>query len=66
MAEQQPGRSNPLQHADLSKRAVKDLSAAERAELSRRLDHFVRHFRAGKTGSAPAAAPARRIRKWQP
>ena len=66
MAEKRPSTTKPLQQADLSMRAVNDLNDAERAELSRRFDQFVRHFAAGKSGAAIAPAPARRIRKWQP
>lgn len=55
-----------LRHADLSARPVSELSAAERAELNRRYDNFMRHFRAGNLAAAPAAGMARRIRKWRP
>jgi hypothetical protein len=55
-----------LQHADLSSRPATELSPAERAELKRRYDSFMRHFRASSVGSAPAGGTARRIRKWHP
>jgi hypothetical protein len=55
-----------LRHADLSARSPTDLTEAERAELSRRYEIFMRHFRATNLASAPAAGMARRIRKWHP
>jgi len=55
-----------LRHADLSARSPTDLTEAERAELSRRYEIFMRHFRATNLASAPAAGRARRIRKWHP
>jgi hypothetical protein len=55
-----------LRHADLSRRSPADLSAAERAELTRRYETFMRHFRAGNLASAPSSGMARRIRKWHP
>jgi hypothetical protein len=55
-----------LRHADLSARSPTDLTQAERAELNRRYEIFMRHFRAANVASAPAAGKARRIRKWHP
>lgn len=65
MANNQPS-PEALLHADLSARSAAELSAAERAELKRRYDAFMRHFRASNLGSAPAAGMPRRIRKWHP
>jgi len=66
MASDQSANTNPLQHADFSKRAASELSEAERAELNRRYDSFMRHFRASEMASAPSTGMARRIRKWHP
>lgn len=55
-----------LRHADLSARPPTDLTEAERAELNRRYEIFMRHFRATNLAPAPAAGMARRIRKWHP
>jgi hypothetical protein len=62
----QLGRSQSLCHADLSTRPVEELSAEERAELNRRYDDFMRHFRTGKLALTPSSGMARRIRKWRP
>jgi hypothetical protein len=64
MANNQPS-PEALAHADLSRPAT-ELSAAEKAELKRRYDTFMRHFRASELGSTPAAGKPRRIRKWHP
>ena len=55
-----------LRHADLSARSPTDLSEAERAELNRRYEIFMRHFRASNLASTPSTGMARRIRKWHP
>jgi len=55
-----------LRHADLSARSPAELSEAERAELNRRYETFMRHFRAGSLAAAPTGGMARRIRKWHP
>ena len=59
-------KADTLRHADLSARSVTELNAAERAELNRRYDNFMRHFRASNLASAPSTGAARRIRKWRP
>lgn len=66
MANQEPDLSQSLLHADLSARPTEELTAAERAELSRRYDYFMRHFRAGALTVTPSSGMARRIRKWRP
>jgi len=66
MANDESDTTNLLRHADLTTRSAADLNPAERAELNRRFDSFVRHFRAGKLATAPSVAAARRIRKWMP
>jgi len=66
MTNDEAGGDELLRHADLSARSPKDLSEAERAELTRRYDVFMRHFRASTLAAAPAAGMARRIRKWHP
>jgi hypothetical protein len=66
MACDESANTNPLKHSDFSKRAPSELSEAERAELNRRYDSFMRHFRASETTSAPSTGMARRIRKWHP
>lgn len=54
-----------LRHLDFSARALADLTSAEKAELERRFDNFVRHFRSGKR-KAPLGAKPKQIRKWHP
>jgi hypothetical protein len=66
MAGGESKRMDALQHADLSARPATELNAAERAELNRRYDNFMRHFRASNLASAPSTGAARRIRKWRP
>lgn len=66
MAEEEYKTTDRLRHADLSTRSVAELSATERAELSRRFDHFMRHFRAGKLGAMSPSDKPRQIRKWRP
>ena len=66
MASEDSADSVALQQADLSRREVAELTDAERAELNRRYDSFMRHFRASTLATAPAAGMARRIRKWHP
>lgn len=66
MATEESDATKDLRHADFSARSAAELSAAERAELNRRYDSFMRHFRAGKLAVAPPSAMARRIRKWHP
>lgn len=66
MANNQRGSAEALQHADLSARSPTEMSVAERAELKRRYDIFMRNLRASSLGSAPAAGMSRRIRKWHP
>ena len=56
----------PLQQADLSHLRLQDMTPSERAELKRRYEHFVRHFRATGLATHTAAAKPRRIRKWTP
>ena len=58
--------SDTLRHVDLSGRAPSDLTAEERAELTRRFNHFMSHVRAGKLNAKPSSGNMRRIRKWQP
>ncbi len=66
MARDEQDAAVALRHADLSARSSADLSEAERAELNRRYETFMRHFRAGKLATAPSGGMARRIRKWHP
>jgi len=66
MATDEAEAREALRHADLSARPLAELSAAERAELDRRYQSFMRHFRAGRIAPQPAASVARRIRKWHP
>ena len=55
-----------LHQADLSDLRLQDMTPSERAELKRRYEHFVRHFRAGGPATRPAGAKPKRIRKWTP
>ena len=66
MASDEAANTNPLKHSDFSRRAASELSEAERAELNRRYDSFMRHFRASDIATAPVTGMARRIRKWHP
>jgi hypothetical protein len=42
------------------------MTPSERAELKRRYEQFVRHFRGAISAMRAAAAKPRRIRKWMP
>lgn len=55
--------TDDLRQADLSRLSLKEMNAAQRAELRRRLEAFVRAY----TGR-PAAPPERpkKVRKWIP
>ncbi len=66
MATEESQKADALRHADFSKRSLADLNPAERAEMNRRYDIFMRHFRDGKIAAAPSGGRARRIRKWRP
>jgi hypothetical protein len=66
MASDVSANTNSLTHSDFSQRAASELSEAERAELNRRYESFMRHFRASETASTPSTGMARRIRKWHP
>jgi len=66
MAHSESADTNPLRHTDFSRRTAGELSEVERAELNRRYDSFMRHFRASDVASAPSSGMARRIRKWHP
>jgi hypothetical protein len=66
MTGDKPKARDELRHADLSARAPTDLSEAERAELNRRYEIFMRHFRASNLAKTPSSGMARRIRKWHP
>jgi hypothetical protein len=56
----------PLHQADLSHLRLQDMTPSERAELKRRYERFVRHFRATGPATGTAATKPRRIRKWTP
>jgi hypothetical protein len=56
----------PLQQADLSDLRLQDMTPSERAELKRRYEQFVRHFRSAGPTPRTAAAKPQRIRKWTP
>jgi hypothetical protein len=55
-----------LHQADLSHLRLQDMSPSERAELKRRYEQFVRHFRGAGPATRAAAAKPKRIRKWTP
>jgi hypothetical protein len=59
-------KANVLRHRDFSTRDLADLNDAERAEMNRRYENFMRHFRAGAVARAPSGERWRRIRKWRP
>lgn len=56
----------PLQQADLSDLRLQDMTPSERAELKRRYEQFVRHFRGAGATPRTAAAKPQRVRKWTP
>ena len=66
MASEDSASSMALHQADFSRREAADLDEAERAEINRRYDSFMRHFRADSMAAAPSSGMARRIRKWRP
>ena len=66
MASEESANGIALRQADFSRRAAGEVNEAERAELTRRYDSFMHHFRAGRVASAPSTGMARRIRKWRP
>ncbi len=66
MATEEAGEAGKLEQTDLSQRPAAAMTAAERAELTRRYERFVGHFRAQKLASAPSSGLARRIAKWRP
>jgi len=55
-----------LQQADLSHLRLQDMTPSERAELKRRYEQFVGHFRGAGSARRPAAVKPQRIRKWTP
>ena len=59
-------KANVLRHRDFSARELTDLNDAERAEMNRRYESFMRHFRAGAVARSPSGERWRRIRKWRP
>ena len=66
-AEKAPeAKSQVLHQADLSHLRLQDMTPSERAELKRRYEHFVRHFRGAGASPRIATAKPRRIRKWTP
>jgi hypothetical protein len=66
MKREESSAGEALRHADFSARSPTELSDAERAELSRRYEIFMRHFRASNLAPVPSSGMARRIRKWHP
>ena len=56
----------PLQQADLSHLRLQDMTPSERAELKRRYEQFVGHFRGAGAAKHATAVKPRRIRKWSP
>jgi hypothetical protein len=59
-------RPAALHQADLSHLRLQDMTPSERAELKRRYEQFVRHFRGAGPTARTAAAKPRRVRKWTP
>lgn len=55
-----------LHQADLSHLRLQDMTPSERAELKRRYEQFVRHFRGALCAMRAAVSKPRRIRKWTP
>lgn len=61
------GDEEELRQVDLSRLRIHEMTPAQRAELRRRYQDFVRHF--DSTKSPPAASPkvpAKLVRKWVP
>jgi hypothetical protein len=57
------GRDEELHQSDLSHLRLQDMTPAQRAELKRRYEHFVRNF---EKKPAPAKKKKSQIRKWVP
>jgi hypothetical protein len=55
-----------MHQADLSHLRLQDMTPSQRAELKRRYEDFVRHFRGRDASTRRATAKPRRIRKWTP
>lgn len=66
MAAEDAKQMEPLDQATLPNLPLNQMSPAERAELKRRYDNFVRNF--GAAGAASAAPPKAKPRpvKWVP
>jgi hypothetical protein len=60
------GNGQMLHQADLSHLRLQDMTPSERAELKRRYEYFIRHFRGAGAAMPTATAKPRRIRKWTP
>jgi hypothetical protein len=56
--------NDDLRQADLSTLSLREMTTAQRAELRRRLDAFVRDFAGDKR--PPAKQSDKNIRKWVP
>ena len=58
--------SDDLRHADLSKLKESEMTDAQRAELRRRFQHFVKNvWSAGRSGTAPVRSP-KSVKRWMP
>jgi hypothetical protein len=58
--------SDDLRQADLSKLKESEMTDAQRDELRRRFQHFVKNvWTAGRRTPAPARAP-RNVKRWMP
>ena len=56
--------SDELRQANLSHLTLKDMNAAQRAEMRRRFEEFVGNF--VKATPTPTPENAQRVRKWVP
>ena len=57
------GHDEKLHQSDLSHLRLQDMTPAQRAELKRRYEHFVRNFRQQPADTKKKKMP---VRKWVP
>ena len=57
------GHDEELHQSDLSHLRLQDMTPAQRAELKRRYEHFVRNFKKAPTTVAKKTS---RVQKWVP
>jgi hypothetical protein len=58
--------SEDLRHADLSALKESEMTDAQRAELRRRFQHFVKNVWPSRRGSAPPLRSPQNVKRWIP